>query len=93
VQNTSEQNLRKYRLIEEFANTHGIDFCMLALPGLFPIPKIFEAYGTDLIDPAKHGIGHQIMIEEGYAWPGTVSGQLTQNPDRPLPISNTIFSC
>jgi hypothetical protein len=30
VQNESDQNLRKYRLIEEFANTHGIDFCMLA---------------------------------------------------------------
>ena len=50
VQNESEQNLRKYRLIEEFANTHGIDFY-----------------------PAKTGIGHQIMIEEGYAWPGTVT--------------------
>ncbi|KAK5629349.1 hypothetical protein RRF57_005064 [Xylaria bambusicola] len=24
-------------------------------------------------DPAKHGIGHQIMVEEGYAWPGTVA--------------------
>ncbi|KAH7237357.1 hypothetical protein B0J15DRAFT_503662 [Fusarium solani] len=50
VQNNSEQNLRKYRLIEEFANKQGIDFY-----------------------PAKHGIGHQIMIEEGYAWPGTVT--------------------
>lgn len=42
VQNDSEQNLRKYRLIEEFAKKQGIDFCMLALPGL-PLPKIFEA--------------------------------------------------
>ncbi|KAI1662197.1 hypothetical protein F4813DRAFT_343813 [Daldinia decipiens] len=50
VQNDSEQNLRKYRLIEEFAKKQGIDFY-----------------------PAKHGIGHQIMIEEGYAWPGTVT--------------------
>ncbi|KAI0188536.1 hypothetical protein EV127DRAFT_482604 [Xylaria flabelliformis] len=50
VQNESEQNLRKYRLIEEFANKHGIDFY-----------------------PAKTGIGHQIMIEEGYAWPGTLT--------------------
>ncbi|RSL60548.1 hypothetical protein CEP53_005390 [Fusarium sp. AF-6] len=41
VQNNSESNLPKYRLIEEFANKHGIDFY-----------------------PAKHGIGHQIMIEE-----------------------------
>ncbi|EFY84932.1 homoaconitase precursor [Metarhizium acridum CQMa 102] len=32
VQNESDQNLRKYRLIEEFANKHGIDFCMLAAP-------------------------------------------------------------
>ncbi|KFY18684.1 hypothetical protein V493_08419 [Pseudogymnoascus sp. VKM F-4281 (FW-2241)] len=23
--------------------------------------------------PAGHGIGHQVMIEEGYAWPGTVT--------------------
>ncbi|KAI2641053.1 homoaconitase [Xylaria nigripes] len=23
--------------------------------------------------PAGHGIGHQIMIEEGYAWPGTLA--------------------
>ncbi|KAI1818035.1 hypothetical protein GGS20DRAFT_529526 [Poronia punctata] len=50
VSNESEQNLRKYRLIEEFAKKHGIDFY-----------------------PAKHGIGHQIMVEEGYAWPGTVT--------------------
>ncbi|KAK7416543.1 mitochondrial Homoaconitase [Neonectria punicea] len=50
VSNESEQNLRKYRRIEEFANKHGIDFY-----------------------PAKHGIGHRIMVEEGYAWPGTVA--------------------
>ncbi|RSL94934.1 hypothetical protein BHE90_012900 [Fusarium euwallaceae] len=47
VQNNSESNLRKYRLIEEFANKHGIDFY-----------------------PAKHGIGHQIMIEEVSSSPG-----------------------
>ncbi|KAM7186973.1 mitochondrial Homoaconitase [Rhypophila sp. PSN 637] len=50
VQNKSETNLRKYRLIEEFAKLHGISFY-----------------------PAGRGIGHQIMIEEGYAWPGTVA--------------------
>lgn len=50
VQNKSETNLKKYRLIEEFASHHGIAF-----------------YG------AGRGIGHQIMIEEGYAWPGTVA--------------------
>lgn len=22
--------------------------------------------------PPKHGIGHQIMVEEGFAWPGTL---------------------
>lgn len=50
VQNKSESNLKKYRQIEEFARTHGVDFY-----------------------PAGRGIGHQIMIEEGYAWPGTVT--------------------
>ncbi|KAK3498925.1 putative homoaconitase precursor [Neurospora hispaniola] len=50
VQNKSEANLKKYRQIEEFANTHGVDFY-----------------------PAGRGIGHQIMVEEGYAWPGTVT--------------------
>ena len=50
VQNQSEKNQKKYRQIEDFASTHGIDF-----------------YG------AGRGIGHQIMCEEGYAFPGTVS--------------------
>lgn len=50
VQNKSESNLKKYRQIEEFAKTHGVDFY-----------------------PAGRGIGHQIMIEEGYAWPGTLA--------------------
>jgi len=50
VQNKSENNLKKYRLIEEFAKQQGIDFY-----------------------PAGRGIGHQIMVEEGYAWPGTVT--------------------
>jgi homoaconitate hydratase len=50
VQNKSESNLRKYRLIEEFARKHGTDF-----------------HG------AGKGIGHQIMIEEGYAWPCTMT--------------------
>lgn len=50
VQNKSESNLKKYRQIEEFAKTHGVDFY-----------------------PAGRGIGHQIMVEEGYAWPGTVT--------------------
>lgn len=49
VQNKSEKNLQKYRQIEEFAKTHGVEFY-----------------------PAGRGIGHQIMIEEGYAWPGTL---------------------
>ncbi|KAM0258678.1 hypothetical protein ACHAQJ_003686 [Trichoderma viride] len=49
VGNHSESNLRKYRLIEEFARTHGIEF-----------------YG------AGRGIGHQIVIEEGFAWPNTL---------------------
>ena len=50
VQNKSESNLRKYRLIEEFAKKQGVDFY-----------------------PAGRGIGHQIMVEEGYAWPGTLA--------------------
>ncbi|KAF5986274.1 homoaconitase, mitochondrial [Fusarium bulbicola] len=50
VSNRTEANLRKYSLIREFAEKHGI---------------------TNY--PAGRGIGHQIMIEEGYAWPQTVS--------------------
>ncbi|EGR45316.1 homoaconitase-like protein [Trichoderma reesei QM6a] len=49
VSNQSESNLRKYRLIEEFARKHGTYFY-----------------------PAGHGIAHQIMIDEGHAWPGTL---------------------
>ena len=49
VQNKSEQNMRKYRNIEAFAQQQGVDFY-----------------------PAGRGIGHQIMVEEGYAWPGTL---------------------
>ncbi|KAF2121296.1 hypothetical protein BDV96DRAFT_484342 [Lophiotrema nucula] len=50
VQNKSEKNLKKYDLIEEFAQKHGVVFY-----------------------PAGRGIGHQIMVEEGYAWPGTLA--------------------
>lgn len=50
VQNKSENNLKKYRQIEEFARSHGVDFY-----------------------PAGRGIGHQIMVEEGYAFPGTMA--------------------
>lgn len=50
VQNKSESNLKKYRQIEEFAKTQGVDFY-----------------------PAGRGIGHQIMIEEGYAFPGSLA--------------------
>ncbi|KAL6814968.1 hypothetical protein J3E69DRAFT_346401 [Trichoderma sp. SZMC 28015] len=50
VQNRSPTNLKKYELIQEFAQNHGIDF-----------------FG------AGRGIGHQLMIEEGYAWPGTLT--------------------
>ena len=50
VQNKSEKNLQKYRQIEGFARTQGVDFY-----------------------PAGRGIGHQIMIEEGYAFPGTMT--------------------
>ncbi|KAF9773906.1 mitochondrial Homoaconitase [Fusarium sp. DS 682] len=50
VSNKSESNVRKYSLIREFAEKHGVTHY-----------------------PAGRGIGHQIMIEEGYAWPQTVS--------------------
>ncbi|MFZ1730600.1 MAG: homoaconitase [Bacteroidota bacterium] len=49
VQDSSEKNLEKYRKIEDFARSMGVDFY-----------------------PAGRGIGHQIMCEEGYAWPGTM---------------------
>jgi homoaconitate hydratase len=50
VQNKGEKNLKKYKNIQDFARTHGVDFY-----------------------PAGRGIGHQIMVEEGYAWPGTLA--------------------
>jgi homoaconitate hydratase len=49
IQNTGEDNLRKYRSIEAFAKQHGVDFY-----------------------PAGTGIGHQIMVEKGYAVPGSL---------------------
>jgi len=48
IQDTSDENRKKYEWIAEFAKQMGID-----------------AY------PAGRGIGHQIMCEEGYAFPGT----------------------
>jgi homoaconitate hydratase len=50
IQNKSEKNLEKYKMIEEFSKAMGADFY-----------------------PAGRGIGHQIMCEEGYAWPGTMA--------------------
>lgn len=46
IQNRDDKNLTKYKNIENFAKSHGVDFY-----------------------PAGRGIGHQIMIEEGYAFP------------------------
>ncbi|GBE21935.1 MAG TPA: homoaconitase [Actinobacteria bacterium] len=48
IQNTSEANLAKYRKIEEFARSQGVDFYA-----------------------AGEGIGHQIMVEQGYVTPGS----------------------
>ncbi|HVZ15930.1 MAG TPA: homoaconitase, partial [Terriglobales bacterium] len=48
IQNTAEDNLKKYATIESFAHEHKIDFY-----------------------PAGTGIGHQIMVERGYAVPGS----------------------
>lgn len=36
------------------------------------IEEFASKHGVDF-HPAGKGIGHQIMIEEGYAWPGTVT--------------------
>ncbi len=47
IQNTSPENLAKYRAIEAFAGAHDLDFY-----------------------PAGSGIGHQIMVEQGYVTPG-----------------------
>jgi len=49
IQNTTEENLKKYQSIEKFARDHGIDFY-----------------------PAGTGIGHQLMISEGYVVPGSL---------------------
>ena len=49
VQDTSEENLSKYRRIEEFAVDQGIAFF-----------------------PAGAGIGHQLMVEQGFVHPGTL---------------------
>jgi homoaconitate hydratase len=49
VQDTSEDNLAKYRRIEEFAASHGVTFF-----------------------PAGAGIGHQLMVEQGFVHPGTL---------------------
>jgi homoaconitate hydratase len=46
IQNTTEENLAKYRKIEAFAKEHGVEFY-----------------------PAGSGIGHQIMVEQGYVVP------------------------
>jgi len=48
IQNTTEENLGKYRKIEAFAKEHRVDFY-----------------------PAGTGIGHQIMVEQGYVVPGS----------------------
>ena len=36
------------------------------------IEEFAKKHGVDFY-PAGRGIGHQIMVEEGYAWPGTVT--------------------
>lgn len=36
------------------------------------IEEFAKKQGVDFY-PAGHGIGHQIMVEEGYAWPGSVA--------------------
>jgi homoaconitate hydratase len=36
------------------------------------IEEFAKKQGVDFY-PAGRGIGHQIMVEEGYAWPGTLA--------------------
>jgi homoaconitate hydratase len=36
------------------------------------IQEFAEKQGVDFY-PAGRGIGHQIMVEEGYAWPGSLA--------------------
>jgi homoaconitate hydratase len=48
IQNRSEENLKKYRAIEQFAREQGVEFY-----------------------PAGTGIGHQIMVQEGFVTPGS----------------------
>ncbi|KAJ3015053.1 UNVERIFIED_CONTAM: mitochondrial Homoaconitase [Siphonaria sp. JEL0065] len=50
VQNKTEKNLQKYKNIEDFAASKGVDFY-----------------------PAETGIGHQTMVEQGYAFPLTMA--------------------
>lgn len=50
IQNQDSKNLTKYKNIENFAKSQGVDFY-----------------------PAGRGIGHQIMVEEGYAFPLTLA--------------------
>ncbi|MFP4623577.1 MAG: aconitase/3-isopropylmalate dehydratase large subunit family protein, partial [Gemmatimonadota bacterium] len=49
IQNTSPENVDKYRRIREFCRAHGLAF-----------------------HPEGTGIGHQIMIERGFALPGAL---------------------
>jgi homoaconitate hydratase len=49
VQDTGEENLAKYRRIEDFAAEQGITFF-----------------------PAGAGIGHQLMVEQGFVHPGSL---------------------
>jgi homoaconitate hydratase len=48
IQNRAEENLKKYRAIQQFAREQGVDFY-----------------------PAGTGIGHQLMVQEGYVTPGS----------------------
>jgi homoaconitate hydratase len=49
LQDKTEENLAKYRRIEDFADSQGVTFF-----------------------PAGAGIGHQLMVEQGFVHPGTL---------------------
>ncbi|KAJ8104667.1 hypothetical protein ONZ43_g7743 [Nemania bipapillata] len=57
VQNKADTNLLKYRQWV-FINMRIEDFA--------------RTHGV-VFYPPGHGIGHQVMVEEGYAWPGTMT--------------------
>lgn len=55
--------------------------------------QIEEFAKTQAVDfyPAGRGIGHQIMVEEGYAWPGTVVVASDSHCEYPRNLKNAFL--